>query len=77
MHLQSKGFHVLTDFLFPKNSLFIGNTQKTRDYYQAILVDTGSIKVIHNRNSANSSQNDFNKVHIFHILSIQEWKARP
>lgn len=77
LHLHKKSFKALIDFLFSKDSLFVADARKTREYYQAILVDTGSIKVVHNHNSSNPSRIDFSKVQIFHILSIQEWKACP
>ena len=74
--LQKQGFQTLTDFLFPKDSLFTVNSQRSREYYEAILIDTGSIRVTHNKNQT-SNQIDFSKIQIFRILSIQDWKARP
>lgn len=76
-HIYNKGFPTLVDFLFPKNSLFIGSNSKTREYYEAILTYTRSIKVHRMSNSSDPSTIAFSKIHILHILSIQEWKARP
>ena len=76
LQLHARSFQTLTDFLFPKDSPIIGDIRKTREYYQAILIDTGSIKVIHTR-KPNSDLIEYSKAHIFHIMTIQEWRARP
>lgn len=77
MNLLKESFSKLIEFSFPGNSLYVGN--KPREYYEAILEDTGSFRITHNKNPKQNSsfQVDFSKVQILKVLSLSDWGLRP
>ncbi|KAD2805710.1 hypothetical protein E3N88_39087 [Mikania micrantha] len=73
----SQNFLTLIDYLYPKYCHFYKNDQKPREYYQSILIDTGSINIQHIFNSQDNSKIDYSKVKIRKIISLEEWRAKP
>nr|KAJ0208173.1 hypothetical protein LSAT_V11C500253910 [Lactuca sativa] len=39
----NQGFHILNDYLFSRGKTFYVNPYKTREYYQTVLQDSGSV----------------------------------
>ncbi|GJY79214.1 hypothetical protein Tco_0485015, partial [Tanacetum coccineum] len=59
------------------NTNFYTNDYQTREYYEAVLVDSKSIQVRHNYNREDPTKIDFSKVKIFKVLSPEDWNNRP
>ncbi|GKC11701.1 hypothetical protein Tco_1008483 [Tanacetum coccineum] len=72
----NQGFPVLLEYLWPKNTNFYTNDFQTREYYEMILIDTGSIQVKHNFDPNDSKVIKFSKVKINKILSPEDWGNR-
>ncbi|KAD3069263.1 hypothetical protein E3N88_37143 [Mikania micrantha] len=70
-------FLTLIDFLYPRNCHFYDNEYKTIEYYQPILVDTGSVDIQHILNSQNPSKIDYSKIKIRKVITLEEWKSKP
>ncbi|KAD4384305.1 hypothetical protein E3N88_24473 [Mikania micrantha] len=73
----SQSFLTLIDYLYPRNCHFYDSDQKNIDYYQAILVDTGSVDIQHILNPQIPSKIDYSKIKIKKIISLEEWKSKP
>nr|KAJ0213694.1 hypothetical protein LSAT_V11C400191090 [Lactuca sativa] len=58
-----QGFHILTNHLFGQGKTFYVDSYKTREYYQAILQESGSVNFVHRSNSKEGNI-DFSKAHI-------------
>ena len=61
--IATKTFH--ENFHYPSGDLL-----KIREFYEAILVETGSIKIKHNANKYSNLDLAFPTCHIFKILTI-------
>lgn len=72
IHKLHQGFHILTNHLFGQGKTFCQNSFKTREYYQAILQESGSVQFNHRSNS-NQGNIDFSKAHIIKIISPENW----
>ncbi|KAD5802615.1 hypothetical protein E3N88_13975 [Mikania micrantha] len=73
----SQSFLSLIDYLYPRNCHFYDSDQKNIDYYQAILVDTGSVDIQHILNPQNPSKIDCSKIKIKKVITPEEWKSKP
>ncbi|KAD2804207.1 hypothetical protein E3N88_37584 [Mikania micrantha] len=73
----SQSFLSLIDYLYPRNCHFYDSDNKNIDYYQAILVDTGSVDIQHIFNSQNPSKIDYSKIKIKRVITPDEWKSKP
>ena len=72
IHKLHQGFHVLTNHLFGQGKTFYVDSYKTREYYQAILQESGSVNFVHRSNSKEGNI-DFSKAHIIKIISPESW----
>ncbi|GKC73741.1 hypothetical protein Tco_1119624 [Tanacetum coccineum] len=72
----NQGFPVLLEYLWPKNTNFYTNDFQTQEYYEMILIDTGSIQVKHNFDPNDPKVIKFSKVKINKILSPEDWGNR-
>ena len=68
--IAAKAFHENFHYLS-------GDLLKTKDFYEAILVEIGSIKIKHNVDKYNNSDLAFSTCHIFKILTIKQWGGNP
>ncbi|GKB96644.1 hypothetical protein Tco_0982781 [Tanacetum coccineum] len=73
----NQGFSILLDYLFPKEANFYKNDFQTRQYYEAILLDSHSVQIRHNYNKNEPEKIDFSKVKIIKVISLKEWGNRP
>ena len=67
--IVAKAFH--ENFHYPS-----GDILKTRDFYEAILVETGSVKIKHNVNKYSNLDLTFSTYHIHKILTIKQLGGR-
>ncbi|GJQ95979.1 hypothetical protein Tco_0007118 [Tanacetum coccineum] len=72
----NQGFSVLLDYLFPQETNFYKNDFQTRQYYEAILLDSGSVQIRHNYSKTEPEKIEFSKVKIIKIISPKEWGNR-
>ncbi|GJW17833.1 hypothetical protein Tco_0025269 [Tanacetum coccineum] len=72
----NQGFSVLLDYLFPKEANFYKNDFQTRQYYEAILLDSGSVQICHNYSKTEPEKIEFSKVKIIKVISLKEWGNR-
>ena len=54
-----------------------GDLLKTRDFYEAILVETGSVKIKHNTDKYSNLDLAFFTYHIYKILTVKQWGGNP
>ena len=60
--------------IFPSNFHFIPNhPQKTRLFYEYILVETDSIEIIHTKNKEDPTKIAFLKIKILRVLTSTKW----
>ena len=62
--IAAKVFH--ENFHYPSGELL-----KTRDFYEAILVETGSVKIKHNVDKYSNLDLAFSTCHIYKILTVK------
>lgn len=72
-----QSFLTLIDYLYPKNSHFYIDDYKVREYYQAILIDSGSVIIDHTLNDKNPEYIDCSKVKILKVITPEEWSLKP
>ena len=72
----NKWFHILTDHLFGHGQTFFSTSYKTRDYYQTILEESGSVRFTHRSNSQERTI-DYSKAQIIKIISHENWWINP
>nr|KAJ0221918.1 hypothetical protein LSAT_V11C200061950 [Lactuca sativa] len=72
IHKLHQGFHILTNHLFGQGKAFYVDSYKTREYYQAILQESGLVNFVHRSNSKEGNI-DFSKSHIIKIISPESW----
>ncbi|GJZ51195.1 hypothetical protein Tco_0605710 [Tanacetum coccineum] len=70
----SQGFSVLLDYLFPKEANFYKNDFQTRQYYEAILLDSGSVQIRHNYSKTEPEKIEFTIFKLPWILSFTHKK---
>ena len=63
--IAAKAFH--ENFHYPSSDLL-----KTRDFYEAILVETGSVKIKHNADKFSNMGLTFSTCHIYKILTVKQ-----
>ena len=68
--IVAKAFH--ENFHYPSGDLL-----KTRDFYEAILVETGSVKIKHNTDKYSNLDLAFSTYHIYKILTVKQWGGNP
>ncbi|GJW92743.1 hypothetical protein Tco_0172415 [Tanacetum coccineum] len=73
----SQGFPSLMDYIFPQNTNFYNNDYQTREYYEAVLIDSQSVQIRHNYNKEDQKKIDFSKVKIIKVLSPEDWGNKP
>ncbi|GKD64800.1 enzymatic polyprotein, partial [Tanacetum coccineum] len=73
----NQSFSVLLDHLFPKEANFYNNDFQTRQYYEAILLDSQSVQIRHNYNKSEPEKIEFSKVKIMKVISLKDWGNRP
>ena len=71
-----QSFYALINFIYPQGSHFYVDDYKNREYYQSILIDTGSVEISHNCNK-NDPKIAFSQVKILKVLTLEEWGSRP
>ncbi|GKC84360.1 hypothetical protein Tco_1140077 [Tanacetum coccineum] len=57
----SQRFSSLMDYIFPQNTNFYNNDYQTREYYEAVLIDSQSVQIRHNYNKEDQRKIDFSK----------------
>ena len=62
--IAAKVFH--ENFHYPSSDLL-----KTREFYEAILVETGSVKIKHNADKYNNLDLTLSTCHIYKILTVK------
>lgn len=72
-----KSFLTLIDFLYPRGCHFYQDEYKTREYYQAILIDSESAIIRHNFNKEDPSKIAYSQVKILKILTLEDWNSKP
>ncbi|GKA90306.1 hypothetical protein Tco_0812176 [Tanacetum coccineum] len=73
----NQGFSILLDYLFLKEANFYKNDFQTRQYYEAILLDSHSVQIRHNYSKTEPEKIEFSKVKIIKVISLKEWGNRP
>ena len=68
--IAAKGFHENFHYSF-------GDILKSRDFYEHILMDTGSVKIKQNVDKYNNLDLAFYTFHIFQILTFKQWGGNP
>ena len=68
--IVAKAFHENFHYLF-------GDLLKTREFYEANLVETGSVKIKHNANKFSNLDLAFSTCHIYKIVTIKKWGGNP
>nr|GFA29328.1 hypothetical protein CTI12_AA514850 [Tanacetum cinerariifolium] len=68
----SQGFPALLDYIFPQGANFYTNDFQTREYYEAILVDSMSVQIQYTQNIKDKTQIDYSKVKIIKFLSLED-----
>ena len=68
--IAAKVFH--ENFHYPSSDLL-----KTREFYEAILVETDSIKIKHNADKFSNLDLAFSTCHIYKILTVKQWSGNP
>ena len=68
--IAAKAFH--ENFHYPSSDLL-----KTREFYEAILVETGSVKIKHNVDKFINLGLVFSTCHIYKILTVKQWGGNP
>ena len=68
--IAAKAFH--ENFHYPSTDLL-----KTRDFYEAILVETGFVKIKHNTDKFSNLDLAFSTYHIYKILTVKQWGENP
>lgn len=72
------GFDECLQDLFPeKFQFFPTNIKKSREYYETILVKTGSAIITHTPNAQNKQHIDFSKISIQRVWSYEDWGTDP
>nr|GEY09586.1 enzymatic polyprotein [Tanacetum cinerariifolium] len=71
----NQGFPTLMDYIFPQGANFYTNDFQTREYYEAILVDSISVQIHHTQNMKDKTQIDYSKVKIIKVLSTEDWEG--
>ena len=68
--IATKAFH--ENFHYPAGDLL-----KTREFYETILVETGSVKIKHNADKFSNLDLAFSTCHIYKILTVKQWVEIP
>ena len=68
--IAAKGFHENFHYSF-------ADILKSRDFYEHILMDTGSVKIKQNVDKYNNLDLAFYTFHIFQILTFKQWGGNP
>ena len=68
--IVAKAFH--ESFHYPSGDLL-----KTREFYEAILVETGFVKIKHNADKFSNLDLAFSICHIYKILTVKQWGGNP
>ena len=68
--IATKAFH--ENFHYPSGDLL-----KTREFYEAILVETGSVKIKYNADKYSNLDLTFSTYHIYKILTVKQWGGNP
>ena len=68
--IATKAFH--ENFHYPSGDLL-----KTREFYEAILVETGYVKIKHNADKYSNLDLAFSTYHIYKILTVKQWGGNP
>ena len=54
-----------------------GDILKTREFYEAVLTETGSVKIKHNADKFSNMDLAFSTCHIYKILTVKQWGGNP
>ncbi|KAL6339361.1 hypothetical protein AAG906_028093 [Vitis piasezkii] len=54
-----------------------GDILRTREFYEAVLTETGSVKIKHNADKFSNMGLAFSTCHIYKILTIKQWGGNP
>lgn len=64
--------------MFPKDFLFFPDTlEKTRIFYEFILVDTDSVEITHVENPKYPGKYSYSKCKILKVLTLSDWNSDP
>lgn len=72
-----QSFLTLIDFLYPRGYHFYIDEYKTREYYQAILIDSESAIIRHNFNKEDPHKIAYSQVKILKVLTLEDWNSKP
>ena len=67
---MAKAFY--KNFHYPSDDLL-----KTREFYEAVLIETGSVKIKHNADKFSNLDLAFSTCHIYKILTVKQWGGNP
>ena len=68
--IAAKAFH--ENFHYPSGDLL-----KTREFYEAILVETDYVKIKHSADKYSNLDLAFSTYHIYKILTVKQWGGNP
>ncbi|RVW18029.1 hypothetical protein CK203_115089 [Vitis vinifera] len=54
-----------------------GDILKTREFYEAVLMETGSVKIKHHADKFSNIGLAFSTCHIYKILTVKQWGGNP
>ena len=54
-----------------------GDILKTREFYETVLTETGSVKIKHNADKFSNMGLAFSTCHIYKILTVKQWGGNP
>ena len=54
-----------------------GDILRTREFYEAVLTETGSVKIKHHADKFSNMGLTFSTCHIYKILTVKQWGGNP
>ena len=73
----NQDFGSLIRYIFPKNAHFYNTDFQTREYYEAILLESKSIELIHTQDIKTPGIINSSKVKILKVLTLDDWGDKP
>ena len=73
----NQDFGSLIRYIFPKNAHFYNTDFQTREYYEAILIESKSIELIHTQDIKTPGIINSSKVKILKVLTLDDWGDKP
>ena len=73
----NQSFGSLIKYIFPPNTHFFNNEFQTREYYEAILLESKSVIITHTPDRDNPDLIGSSKVKILRVLSLEDWGDNP